>query len=70
MKATSDSDIDTPMSLSPSTAGTFQRQTAWRTPRSNTGLPVPYSKKTAGTTYKWDDDTMPTMPASDRGVGR
>jgi len=29
-----------------------------------------YSKRTAGTTFKFDDDSSPNLPRSDKGVGR
>jgi hypothetical protein len=63
-------DTSTPMSLGSSTTGSFAQQTAWRTPRKG-GTPLAYSKKTAGTTFKWDDDSSSNpLPKSDRGAGR
>lgn len=62
-------DTPTPMALGSSTTGSFAQQTAWRTPRS--GVPLAYSKKTAGTTFKWDDDSQGAqLPKSDKGAGR
>lgn len=58
-----------PLALGSSTTGSFQQQTAWRTPRGG-GTPLSYSKRTAGTTFKWDDDTGPELPRSDKGAGR
>jgi len=57
-----------PMALSASTTGSIAQQTAWRTPRRDSA-PLSYSKRNAGTTYKWDDDKLPQMPGSDRGAG-
>ena len=62
-------ETDTPMALGSSTTGTFAQRTAWRNPR-GTASPAPYSKRTAGTTYKWDDDSGPSLPKSDKGAGR
>jgi hypothetical protein len=59
---------DVPMALGASTSGSVAQQTAWRTPRGRGSLPLSYSKKTSGTTYKFDDTTMPQMPGSDRGA--
>jgi hypothetical protein len=62
-------DTPTPMALGSSTTGSFAQQTAWRTPRG--GTPLAYSKKTAGTTFKWDDDSSSNpLPKSDKGAGR
>lgn len=57
------------MALGSSTTGSFQQRTAWRTPRGGQS-PLSYSKRTAGTTFKFDDDSSPTLPRSDRGAGR
>jgi hypothetical protein len=63
-------DTPTPMSLGSSTTGSFAQQTAWRTPRKGS-TPLAYSKKTAGTTFKWDDDSQGSqLPKSDKGAGR
>lgn len=62
-------DIEAPLSLGSSTTGSFQQRTAWRTPRGGQ-MPLSYSKRTAGTTFKFDDDSSPTLPRSDKGVGR
>ena len=63
-------DVQTPMALGSSTTGTFAQSTAWRTPRGG-GAPAPYSKRTMGTTMKWDDDNSgPSIPKADKGVGR
>lgn len=63
-------DTPTPMALGSSTSGSFAQQTAWRTPRTASN-PLAYSKKTAGTTFNWDDDsTGPQLPKADKGAGR
>lgn len=62
-------DVEPPMSLGSSTAGSFQQRTAWRTPRGGQA-PLSYSKRTAGTTFKFDDDASPSLPRADKGVGR
>jgi hypothetical protein len=62
-------DVEPPMALGSSTAGSFQQRTAWRTPRGGQ-TPLSYSKRTAGTTFKFDDDSSPNLPRSDKGVGR
>jgi hypothetical protein len=61
--------VDIPMSLGASTTGSVAQETAWRTPR-RSKLPLAYTKKSAGTTFFWDDDKMPQMPSSDKGVGK
>lgn len=64
------SNIDTPVSLGASTAGTYAQKTAWKTREMGRGRPLPYSKRSAGSTYRWDDDNSPTVPKSDKGVGK
>ena len=59
-----------PLSYSSSTSGSAQQATAWSTKSLGNGRPLSWSKKTGGTTFKWDDASTPTMPASDKGVGR
>jgi hypothetical protein len=62
--------VETPMALGASTSGTFSQRTAWRNPRGGS-TPVPYSKKTAGTTFNWDDSSSTNpLPRSDKGAGR
>lgn len=64
-------DVQTPMALGSSTTGTFAQNTAWRTSRGAGSPPSPYSKRTMGTTMKWDDDNSgPSIPKADKGVGR
>jgi hypothetical protein len=62
-------DVDSPMSLGSSTTGSFQQRTAWRTPRGGQ-MPLSYSRRTSGTTFKFDDDASPSMPRSDKGEGK
>jgi hypothetical protein len=62
--------VDIPLSLSSSTAGSAAGATAWRNRGLAGGRPMAYSKRTAGTTYKFDDDTKTTLPSSDKGMGR
>lgn len=63
--------LDTPVSLGASTVGTAAQQTAWKTREMGRGgRPLPYSKRSAGSTYRWDDDSSPTVPQADKGVGK
>lgn len=62
--------FDTPVSLGSSTAGTYAQSTAWRTREMGKGRPLPYSKRSSGSTFKWDDDNSPTIPQSDKGMGK
>lgn len=66
----SSQNLDTPVALGASTAGTYAQQTAWKTREMGRGRPLPYSKRSAGSTYRWDDDNSPTVPQSDKGVGK
>jgi hypothetical protein len=63
-------DVDIPLSLSSSTLGSAAGATAWRNRGLAGGRPMAYSKRTAGTTYKFDDDNSPAIPKSDKGMGR
>jgi len=63
-------EVESPMSLGSSTTGSFQQRTSWRTPRGPRQMPLSYSKRTAGTTFKFDDDSAPSLPSADKGVGR
>jgi hypothetical protein len=63
-------DVDAPVSLGSSTRDTYSQQTAWKTRDMGRGRPLPYSKRSAGSVYKFDDDSNPNLPRSDRGVGR
>ena len=63
-------DVDSPVSYGSSTRGTYEQRTAWRTRDMGGGRPLPYSKRSAGSTYRFDDDSSPSMPRSDKGVGR
>jgi len=66
---TNTSSVDIPMSLGAATTGSVAQQTAWRTPRRGS-IPLAYTKRSAGTTFSWDEDKMPQMPSSDKGAGR
>lgn len=66
----SSQNLDTPVSLGASTAGTYAQSTAWKTREMGRGRPLPYSKRSAGSTYRWDDDNSPTVPQADKGVGK
>jgi len=61
-----------PLSLSATTTGSAAQATAWRNSSlAGSNRPLSLSKKTMGTTYKFDDtSSAPTPPASDKGVGR
>ena len=62
--------VDIPLSLSNSTTGSAAGATAWRNRGLAGGRPMAYSKRTAGTTYKFDDDSTTSLPKSDKGMGR
>lgn len=62
--------LDTPVSLGSSTAGTYAAQTAWKTRDMGRGRPMPYSKRSAGSIYKFDDDGSPSVPQADKGTGK
>lgn len=62
--------VDAPLSLSANTTGSAANATAWRNQNLGGGRPMSLSKRTSGTTYKFDDDTKTTLPSSDKGVGR
>lgn len=66
----SSQNLDTPVSLGASTSGTYAQQTAWKTREMGRGRPLPYSKRSAGSTYRWDDDNSPTVPQADKGAGK
>ena len=59
-------DVDTPLSFSSSTAGSAAQATAWKNRSIGGGRPLSLSKKTAGTTFNWDDTPSSTsvMPTS------
>ena len=60
-----------PLALSATTTGSAAQATAWRNSSlAGENRPLSLSKKTAGTTYKFDDSTPTALPASDKGVGR
>jgi hypothetical protein len=63
--------IDTPLSLSKNTYGSAAQATAWKNKSLGGGKPLSLSSKTAGTTFNWDDSaTSPSVPQSDKGMGR
>jgi len=62
--------VDAPLSLSTNTTGSAANATAWKNQNLGGGRPMSYSRRTAGTTYKFDDDTKTTLPSSDKGMGR
>ena len=57
-----------PMSLGASTRGTYEQRTAWATRDMGQGRPLPYSRRSAGSTYRFDDDSSaaPSIPRSDK----
>jgi hypothetical protein len=63
--------IDTPLSLSKNTYGSAAQATAWKNRSLGSGGPMSLSSKTAGTTFNWDDSAAsPSVPQSDKGMGR
>lgn len=61
--------IDTPLSLSRSTNTSTGVATAWRNKDLGHGKPLAYNAKTAGSSYKFDDDGAKTeLPSSDKGA--
>jgi phage portal protein BeeE len=50
-----------PLSSSANTLGTGNAQTAWRTKDLGGGRPLPWSSKTGGSTYKFDDGASPSF---------
>ena len=63
-------DATPPLSFSASTAGSAAQATAWRNRSLGGDKPLSLSKKTAGTTFNWDDasSVSPTVPASRGGT--
>lgn len=61
-------DVDAPLSLSSGTTGSAAQATAWRNRGLGGGKPMSLSKKTAGTTFNWDDSTPTAAPQSDKGA--
>jgi hypothetical protein len=57
-----------PRALGASTRGTYEQRTAWYTKDMSGGAPLPYSKKSAGSVYRFDDDggSAPTIKTSDK----
>ena len=65
------SSVEPPLSYSSSTSSSAAQATAWRTRNlGGEGRPLSWSKKTGGTTFKFDDDATPNLPKSDKGAGR
>jgi hypothetical protein len=64
-------DITAPLSLSKATTGSAAQATAWRSNSLGRSGPQAYSSKTRGTTFNWDDTAAsPSLPQSDKGMGR
>jgi hypothetical protein len=63
-------EVDEPVSYGSATRGTYESRTAWKTRDMSQGRPLPYSKRSSGSVYKFDDDSNPSMPRSDKGVGK
>jgi len=59
-------DIESPVSYGSATRGTYEQRTAWRTRDMGGGRPLPYSKRSAGSTYSFDDDSSSAIPDSYR----
>jgi len=57
-----------PMSLGASTRGTYEQRTAWQTREMGRGAPLPYSRRSAGSVYSFDDgsSSAPSIPRSDK----
>lgn len=61
--------IETPLALGKNTAGSAANATAWRNKSLGGGRPMALSKKTAGTTFNFDDSAAaPAAPKSDTGA--
>ena len=63
-------EVESPVSYGSATRGTYEQRTAWRTRDMGRGGPLPYSKRSSGSVYKFDEDSSPNLPRSDKGVGR
>ena len=63
-------DATPPLSLSASTTGSAAQATAWKNRSLGGDRPLSLSKKTAGTTFNWDDTSSvsPVVPASRGGT--
>jgi hypothetical protein len=63
-------EIETPLALGKNTAGSAANATAWRNKSLGRGRPMAYSKRTAGTTYNFDenDGGSSPIPKSDSGA--
>ena len=63
--------VPLPLSLSSSTFGSTAQATSWVNRSLGDGRPMALSKKTLGTTYRFDDDSSSTsIPKADKGMGR
>lgn len=63
-------DVTPPLSLSSSTFGSAAQATSWVNRSLGGEKPMSLSRKTMGTTFKFDDDSGPSLPTSDKGAGR
>lgn len=62
-------DITPPLSLGASTFGSTAQATSWVNRTLGGGKPMSLSKKTMGTTFNFDDNnSMPAIPSSDKGM--
>jgi hypothetical protein len=63
-------EIETPLALGKNTAGSAANATAWRNKSLGRGRPMAYSRKTAGSTYNFDDSSSSAslIPKSDSGA--
>jgi hypothetical protein len=63
-------EIETPLALGKNTAGSAANATAWRNKSLGRGRPMAYSKRTAGSTYNFDDSAggSSPIPKSDSGA--
>jgi hypothetical protein len=59
-------EVESPVSYGSATRGTYEQRTAWRTRDMGRGAPLPYSKRSAGSVYRFDDDSSSAIPDSYR----
>lgn len=60
-------DVESPVSYGSETRGTYESRTAWKTRDMSGGRPLPYSKRSAGSIYKFgDDNSGPSIPRADK----
>ena len=60
-------DATPPLSLSASTTGSAAQATAWKNRSLGGDRPLSLSKKTAGTTFNWDDTSTNTSVTPNSG---